>query len=66
MIIGADLDIARKMRERISAIHQNFAGQLIEGEAQDWPHYRYMCGFLEGLTAALQEVNELERQILGE
>lgn len=36
---------------------------LTEGSAKDFSEYRYMCGTIRGLDAALLEVNDLLRRV---
>lgn len=51
--------LVSKFEER----RQQLMEALTEGSAKDFPEYRYMCGTIRGLDAALLEVNDLLRRL---
>jgi len=52
------------LQEKINDQARGAASAMADGACKDFAHYRYLCGLIQGLNAALMEVNDLSRNYM--
>ena len=50
------------LRTRLNQLIKEAATELAGGYAKDFPDYRFRCGNIEGLTAALRICDDIEKK----
>jgi len=52
------------LNEKITEHKRSAMEFLADGGCKDFPHYRNMCGLIQGLSLAQREVNDLMRNFM--
>ena len=50
------------LRTKLNQLVKEAASELAGGYAKDFPDYRFRCGNIEGLTAALRICDDIEKK----
>lgn len=54
-----------KFREKLEDRQKDFVDSLLKGGPQDFAQYKYQVGFLDGLRAALECAEDVDKETIG-
>jgi hypothetical protein len=57
------MDVLDVVLERVKEMYANASEDLAAGVATDYAEYRYICGMLNGLLKAKNEIDDIKRNL---